>query len=297
MVFGLMAAAVALGQAEPVVAGYLPAWKFSQIREAAYRRSTDLIYFSIEPTKEGGLNLEDMEVSHLEELKKKKAEHGFRLLLCVGGWGRSEHFAAVSADAGLRKRFVGELVALAETYDLDGIDLDWEHPKDAKESGDYSTLMKDLKAGLGPRRIVTAALAGWQTLTADGWATLDRLHLMAYDRPGEHATYDGALEDVATVVKKGMPKGKVAMGVPFYGRQVGGERGSKTASELLAGAGVGRSVDLVDGYYLNNLDTLEKKGRYARAEGLAGVMIWEVTQDLPDGRLIEALWRSVNGRR
>ncbi len=294
MVFGLLVAATVISSAPtPVLAGYLPAWAVERTPEQSYSLVTDVLYFSIQPEADGKLNLKDIELPQLDELAKKKAKHGFRLLLCVGGWGRSEHFAKVAADQGLRRVFVGELVKFADQHKLDGIDLDWEHPENEAESKSYAVLMKDLKAGLGPKRLVTAALAGWQSLPKEGWETLDRLHLMAYDRPKEHSTYEGALEDVASAVKQGMPLAKIAMGVPFYGRKIAAHNDSMTTAELMTKFKVKSSEDTVDGYYFNNVDTLTKKAKYARDNGLGGIMVWEMSQDLPGAPLMSALKKSL----
>ena len=272
---------------DPVLAAYLPSWRYETAPEASFGMVTDVLYFSIEPDAEGGLDWNDSDPAHLVDLKAKKQKYGFRTYICVGGWERSEHFPAVAADEALRAKFVAELVKFADEYDLDGVDLDWEHPQNEKEGMDYAVLIKELKEALGSKRLVTAAKAGWQEMPEAGWKALDRLHLMAYDHGGEHSTYAKAVGDVESVVSKGMPKSKIALGVPFYGRHVT-ERDARTAAELFSEVKPGKT-DLVDGYAFNNLHTLGRKVEYAKKEGLAGIMVWELAQDREDSLLMRHL--------
>lgn len=296
-----MAAAMAISGAggeatTPVLAAYLPAWSFGAAPEASFGMVTDVLYFSVQPTEEGGVNTKDIEFGHLRALQEKKKRHGFRLLLCVGGWERSEHFAGVSADEGKRGRFVKELTGMAEEYGLDGIDLDWEHPKNPKEAADYAVLMKDLKKALGEKRLVTAALAGWQSLPKEGWDVLDRLHLMAYDHPERHSTFEAGVSDVAKVRAQGLAVRKIALGVPFYGRSLSEWNQALPGRELLVRL-KGASGDEADGYFFNNLETLSRKAAWAKEQGLAGVMVWEMTQDTPDGRMMGALRETLLGAK
>ncbi len=67
-----------------------------------------------------------------------------RVLLCVGGGGRSTHFAAVAADKTKRKRLISALLALCIEFQLSGVDLDWEGPASAAEWKSYEDLISQL---------------------------------------------------------------------------------------------------------------------------------------------------------
>jgi GH18 family chitinase len=66
--------------------------------------------------------------------------HGVKVLISVGGWGWDEAFEAFAAQPPARAHFVRTLLEFVETYDLDGVDMDWEYPGPARGSADsYST--------------------------------------------------------------------------------------------------------------------------------------------------------------
>jgi GH18 family chitinase len=267
---------------QPVIVGYLPQYSVANVSEAALGRCTDVAYFSLEPNADGSINEKNFSSSHMEKLMGAKKKHGFRLLITVGGWGRSSGFAAATSTKAGQKNLASNLVDWCEEYGFDGVDYDWEHPKNAEEAANYAGLIKATKdAGRASNLLVTAALAGWQTITPEGVEALDRVHLMAYDQGGRHSTLRGSISDVDKMIALGFPKPKIAMGVPFYGRHVE-KRNSITYASLLErnrSAILEEGLDEVDGMYFNGPATMKQKCDYAKAEGLAGIMIWELGHD------------------
>ena len=59
-------------------------------------------------------------------MQQKAAHRNLRVLLSVGGGGRSDGFIFVSKRSADRKSFVQKLVMLCNEQGLDGIDFDWE---------------------------------------------------------------------------------------------------------------------------------------------------------------------------
>ena len=51
-----------------------------------------------------------------------------KFVASVGGWGDSEYFSPVAQDPAKREKFAQDCVELVESYNLDGIDIDWEYP-------------------------------------------------------------------------------------------------------------------------------------------------------------------------
>jgi GH18 family chitinase len=187
---------------------------------------------------------------------------------------------AMASDPAKRQRFVEEANALCDKYGLDGLDLDWEHPKTPAEATAYGDLIQALRTAFRPKgRVVTAAIASWQSMSIEAVSGLDRVHLMSYDHQGRHATMDHAREDVRKLVAMGFPAKKIVLGVPFYGRNLAKWDDAKSYAEILTAFKPSPGDDEAGGYYFNGRKTLQEKAAFAKEKGLGGVMAWEVTHD------------------
>jgi chitinase len=123
------------------------------------------------------------------------------------------------------------------------------------------------------------------------------MHIMAYDQNGRHhSTYEYGVSVLDQGMTLGLPRQKLTLGVPFYGRN--SQTGDWTTYE-----------DLVQQYHplnetldeipvksqgkqkkrlqkkdkimisFNGKETIRRKTEYALNSGAGGVMIWEVGQD------------------
>lgn len=272
--------------ARPVLAGYLPEYKLEGWSPDRKTPLTDLIYFGIVPGDDGRANVDAIPASALDKLRKAKAVSGCRVLLCAGGWNRSKGFRAMTASAAARKRFIEEAGAFCRKQGFDGIDFDWEHPEGAEEQAAYAALLKETHAAFAPeKRLVTIAIPAWVRLPKEAYEAVDRVHLMSYDQPFPQATLETLKDDVARLRRDGCPAPKIVAGVPFYGRNKAGD--AKTYAELTRSGSA--KEDVVDGYALNGPETLRRKAAFVREEHLAGIMIWEITQDAPQRSLLGVL--------
>jgi len=218
---------------------------------------------------------------------------------CGGDW-------AVLLAPQSRAKLVGNLVAMVERYDLDGIDIDLEGELMAgiDRAGNYTPFVRDLAAALHKRsKLLTAATGSYVggMVPDASLAYFDLIAIMAYDAVGptwgtpggEHAPYAQAEADLRLWIGKGVPAEKLALGMPFYGRGFGSYRAGWNIGQIAAEFGdaalerdvVGQRCGGCDYITFNGLPTLERKARLAGAWG-AGVMVWEVGQDLPDARAI-----------
>ncbi len=276
--------------AKPVLVGYLPSWRTDKYDFSRLAPLTDVCYFAIQPTAQGSLDTKDIQISDFANLAKAKQMYGFRVLICCGGWERSEGFLPTATDPVKRARFVKEAAAFCNKYCLDGIDLDWEHPTTPAQGEAYGDLIQDLHKALAPKhRIVTAAIADWQSMSQKAVDGLDRVHLMSYDHEGKHSTMESAKSDVDKLVTMGFPLSKIALGVPFYGRTI--EHDSEMGyDEITAKFKPKPTDDQAGNYYFNGITMMSAKVAFAKQKGLAGVMIWEVTQDVEgSGSLLRTL--------
>ncbi|MFT6717075.1 MAG: hypothetical protein ACJA0Q_001726, partial [Saprospiraceae bacterium] len=144
----------------------------------------------------------------------------------------------------------------------------------------FEALMTELYNALHPAgKLVTAAVSGssWggQGINANVKNVVDWLNIMAYDfNEFEHATYSDAIGAVAYYQGKGFPNSQLALGVPFYGRN------SWEAYSTIINSGGDPYADIYNGVGYNGITTIKQKTNYAIDNGLSGVMIWEISQDL-----------------
>lgn len=88
---------------------------------------TDIILFSVEISPGGDIvGLDRVQQGLVSAVQQKAAHRNLRVLLSIGGGGRSDGFIFVSKRSADRKSFVQKLVMLCNEQGLDGIDFDWE---------------------------------------------------------------------------------------------------------------------------------------------------------------------------
>jgi GH18 family chitinase len=297
------------------VFGYLPEWRYSGANFGAlFAHLSHLAFFSAEPHPDGKGRLFGLDrvpsAALLAEARAAAARHGTRLLLCLGGNGRSSGFGPTVRDSAARARLAKAIAKLVVEKELDGVDLNWEYPgyefgtgylSDAAVKADWdglAALVADVRAAFaakgrargGGRDIVTLAYYpdGRQEreLTARRLdESADLLHAMTYDARGAQHSPMSLAEDALRFAREaGLRLSKVTLGLPFYGRDAA-TGGDWTSYEDLvqrhappAGA-LAPADDTAGGAGFNGVATIEAKVRFSLNSGLGGVMIWESGQD------------------
>ena len=98
---------------------YVPEYRLGIDFIAAGTVATDLILFSVEPTLDGEIrHLDRLPKDRIAAAHKAKQETGVRLLLCIGGGGRSEFFIGVAAKSATRKAFAQNIVDICKCASL-----------------------------------------------------------------------------------------------------------------------------------------------------------------------------------
>ncbi|WP_375849419.1 glycoside hydrolase family 18 protein [Bradyrhizobium tunisiense] len=307
--------------------------------------------------------------AQLTELKRSSPE--LRILIALGGWSGSKYFSAAAATPRSRARFAQSVIeAFFRPYPglFDGVDVDWEFPVSGGRPGNLARLedrtnLTLLIAELRRRLTEFSALERREleltiavsavpnkiiNLEAAALAPLvDRIHLMAYDYhagstfAGFNAPLFACAGDpspdlnvdasVNALIRAGVPRAKVTLGVAFYGRAVAGvpqENGGLLQKGTMASEEWGGSdgIDYRDlvvrrpeeqgfrRYWCDEAQvpwlydaerriwisyddplSIASKTMYARAHGLAGIMIWDLFAD--DGSLLLAALRILPVRR
>ncbi|SMR61949.1 unnamed protein product [Zymoseptoria tritici ST99CH_1E4] len=129
----------------------------------------------------------------LVKLKKEQYPH-LKVLLSIGGGSGSKNFSNVAADPVKRRTFCETARQLVDDFDLDGIDIDWEHPDSKAKAETFTHLLTQLRDHLtSPRYTITAALPAGEwclkhidlpELLSDCNPSLDHVNIMAYDFAG-----------------------------------------------------------------------------------------------------------------
>jgi len=282
--------------------------------------------------------------NQITELKRKQPR--LKFLISVGGWADSAGFYGMAATEDGRRTFAASCSEFLRTYpQFDGIDIDWEHPVvggqeralgQPRDARNYVLLLQEIRRAIGPARLLSIAIgAGPNVIDPLDWpeiaAALDWVAVMTYDFHTGGATtgYNAPLYDnadphdprhnthaaVQALLTKGVPRAKLAAGVPFFSR---GWRGVETPAVWSPASasfqsGPYRTVvtsfvnvpgwvrtwdDVAKVPSLYNAQTREwisyddpqsmrLKGQYIAAQGLGGGMFWELSND--NGELLDAL--------
>lgn len=279
------------------VVGYAPDYSFERIDPVTYTRITDVILFSAVLTNDGYFPEAAIAALPVEHFQEVKREHQVRIHLCFGGWGRSNGFAEMTGDAMKRNAFIETLLQWCLTNDFDGVDYDWEFPADSQEHAAYSQLIVETAEAFHPHGLwITVALGHTQALEQAAYDAVDSIHLMTYDMGYRHSTEEDAEAAVKRLIETGAPRDKIVLGVPFYGRRMDDRNVTMAYRNILSQYSPSPDEDEAGGFYFNHIDTIRRKTQFALEEGLAGLMIWELSMDTADERsLLRSIEMEIEG--
>jgi len=300
-----------------VIAGYLPDYRSYIDVNATAMHLTDLMLFSLTPESiilrtsssspgEGCCLSSD----HYDQIRKARAykrerrrrsSERIRLLITVGGAGRSDGFRdVVTGKPQIQRQFLKNLVQLCRDEELDGIDLDFEGIQSLSDWNAYRKFLSTASTYLHrarPRLLLTVALHPGQFLSSHACQSVDRVHVMTYDmmagrgsddeRADHHASLRSAGEALSEFARNGCPPSKLVMGIPAYGRHGKNAGLVRTYSEVVDemirnDGGSGRDVRSArswKGYRFDSPEDVEAKVEYAAQNDLGGVFFWELGQD------------------
>jgi chitinase len=166
-----------------------------------------------------------------------------KILLSFGGESSSNGFAVLTADSIHRKNFINNVVTILTVNHYDGIDIDWEYPANLQQSGQLTTLIKELRQKFDsintPLLITMAAPASsfyGQIYQYEIMANyIDWFSIMTYSYHGAWSNHSGhnaplypTMQDndgsVAASVgymyfTRKVPQNKLLLGIPFYGME------------------------------------------------------------------------------
>jgi len=284
------------------VLGYLPGhnnWA-GDINTIDWAKITDLNLAFINPDASGNFPANDA----YRQVIEKAHSQNVRVFLSIGGGSPPDHLAGL-LETDKRSALIAGLVAVAETYNFDGIDVDLEN---ALINNNYAPFVSELSAALKPKKkLMTAALASWNAgLISNATMQLyDFINIMSYDktgpwnlnRPGPHSPFTMAQDDFTYFnTTRGVAAEKLFIGLPFYGYGFGnGAPGSLTYKDIVAtypGSENSDSLTVSGGgkVYYNGIATIRQKVSLAIDKKAGGVMIWQLLGDSKDSKsLLKAI--------
>jgi len=212
-----------------------------------------------------------------------------KVMAALGGGGGCDGYLPLLDTPEEMAAFNEKIMAFCEAYELDGIDLDielgaahgiWEH------YADWVVSLRKLCDERGYE--MSTATAQWVAVhvTADTFSLFDFINVMAYDNDADessHADMEFAQSSLQYFnVQKKIPKEKLVLGVPFYGRGYTADgaldwNSYVAFSQLIASDTANYNRDAYNGVAYNGAPTMREKCALAKEYG--GIMIWEVSQD------------------
>ncbi|KAJ9471154.1 Endochitinase 46 [Diplonema papillatum] len=285
--------------------GYLPEWRYLQWTpdevdnrwRTLCRHLTHIILFSLEVSPTGEIvALDRFPNPHIMHHAQEGHEaYGCKLMISFGGNGRTNGFPHMAANKDLRSFFVHNLRELIERHGLHGVDFNWEYPRTPDDWENLFLLVRDTRHMLGPEKVVTVAYypdgdqerelahqRGKEGETESVVDFADYFLMMAYDQGGRHSTMAFAERAIERGVQQKLPSAKMALGVPFYSRNMRTADWKSYADLWKEHHSLDPREDEMRDDYYNGQRTLGDKVHMAASRGVRAIMIWEVGQDLFD---------------
>jgi chitinase len=278
-----------------------------------YSNLTHVIFSFAHPEKDGRLSFNgDTAMNNLRRTVSNAHKHDAKAILAVGGWfhikgGESyDYFKSAIASPSSREKLANELVGTANRENLDGIDIDFEHPRSKKDAQYLAAFINDLSKKLhavnkelsvavhAKIHSVTGTETDFVNYDASMFQHVDYVNIMAYDGQwdgGYNAAnmapypftekivnYWGSLFDSHSI-----PRNKLVLGVPFYGQPE-----DPSIKPVSYEAIINHNPEIDDKdiismngttYYYNGEATMQKKTSLALNNEFGGMMIWEVGLD------------------
>ncbi|MGM0878666.1 MAG: glycosyl hydrolase family 18 protein [Bacillota bacterium] len=303
-------------QAEPkVLIGYVQ--DFRDPATIDYSKLTHVIFSFAHPAKDGSLLMNgETAIANLRAMVQKAHQHDTKVMLAVGGWyhidgGESyEYFKTAIANSTSRKKLINELIGITEREKLDGIDIDFEHPRSKEDAQNLAAFTKSLSEKLHEKNMELSIAVYSKIHSVTGteitsvvfeptmFKDVDYVNIMAYDGQWD-GEYNAAnlspysfTENIVNYWtnlfdKHDISKAKLVLGVPFYAQpeDLSIKQVSYAAIINSDPANAERDIVNMNGttYHYNGVNTIQKKTKLAIDHGFGGMMLWELGHDA-DGK-------------
>ena len=270
------------------IVGYLPDWNYQPFRELDLSQLTHINIAFCNPDDNGRLYC-DIPERELKSIISAAHSSNVEVFAALGGGGGCDGYLKHLDTPEERAAFNSNIMDYCESYDFDGIDLDIELSSRNEIWNYYGDWCTELRTLCDERDMkMSTATAQWvaEKVSPETFALFDFVNVMAYDNDEDvhsHASYEYSEEclDYFSERKK-IPREKLVLGVPFYGRgyTADGEldwNSYMSFADIVSKGDEYYTADRYNGIAYNGADTIAKKAELAN--GYGGIMMWELTQD------------------
>ena len=217
--YSLSATAIDINERQKLVA-YQASW--GPTDNIDYKNLSHIIYSFATPFSNGKIMpLSSEDDRKLRNLIQKSHISNTKVLLAIGGWnnGDDSGFEKLTQSSDSIDNFTRALLKLVKTYQLDGIDINWEYPDSPKK---WNKLLDALAPQLKSRgKLLTAAVPAYGT-NADNIGSLEQLdfaNVMMYECQcgDEEAPLWQTEKSLKYWKGRGLDDQRLIIGIPFYG--------------------------------------------------------------------------------
>lgn len=296
---------------EKVLIGYVQDFRDPNV--VNYSELTHVIFSFAHPTKDGRLLFNgETAKNNLRAMVSKAHKYDTKVMLAVGGWyhiqgGESyPYFKEAITHSASRSKLVNELVNISENEKLDGIDIDFEHPRSKEDAYNLAIFIKELNEKLKKKdkELTIAVQAKVHSVTGTEinnviyepsmFNHVDHVNIMAYDGQwdgGYNAanlspySYNKNIVNYWTNLfdSHNLSKEKLVLGIPFYAQPENPEIKQVSYAAIIEENPINAKHDTVslNGtiYHYNGETTVQKKINLALDHDFGGIMLWEAGHD------------------
>ena len=289
-----------------VVGGYSHAARISTFNPAdyPYMKYPSRVYcFGTSPSADGKWYINQTYEQKIEVMRKAMTSSQ-EAFLVIGGGGTAKNMYVMGTDEAKRNAYVEAMVAYAHANGYDGIDIDWEtawseNPPLRIPAEDLVALLQKIREEMAAlpsdtkvRKLSCALSSIEHEIGGAVKDYVDEINVMIYDCYGETEDADGTyphapmsqfIERLGNYRDAGVPNEKIIAGVPFYGgdkKQEGTPTQTYNVLFAQSGGAITAATNSWDGYAFNGVDLIREKTQYLVDNGYAGIMVWEISQDI-----------------
>ena len=272
-----------------IIAGYLPYWGMEDVDFTIIQHLDILYFFSIAPDENGNFEVAPGIIDDINILKALIDASHTKLFIVVGGWYESETIFPMALDQAKRAAYISDLVNFCKQNGIDGVDLDWEGYPVSIVDSDHLRLVEDLSYALHGNGLdfTVAMMLSKYDLSAQMLNYVDYINVMGYesfDNEGNHMPMSMFEDYLGKFTNAGVYPGKIIMGVPYFGRRpyVEGDTSPRylTYRAIVNAISPAPSVNRYGLYAFNGIDLVVQKTGYLLSGNYAGIMAWELSQDV-----------------